>query len=75
LVLTGPLADKVVNTPEEMQQEGIIFAKGFGAVTDLQISPYDGYLYVVSSTAHGKIYRITPSIHLKCHDAASSSFL
>jgi aldose sugar dehydrogenase len=59
LVLTGPLADKVANTPEEMQQDGIVFAKGFGAVTDLQISPYDDYLYVVS-ISQGKIYKIVP---------------
>jgi aldose sugar dehydrogenase len=59
LVLTGPLADKVANTPEEMQQGGIVFAKGFVAVTDLQISPYDDYLYVVS-ISQGKIYRIVP---------------
>src|ERR687886_1182633 len=35
LLLNGPLADKVANTPSETQQGGIIFAKGFGAITDL----------------------------------------
>jgi hypothetical protein len=59
LVLNGPLADKVANTPSETQQGGIIFAKGFGAITDLEVGPYDGYLYVL--TFDGSIYRIVPS--------------
>src|SRR5919202_864295 len=54
LVLNGPLADKIANTPTEMQQSGIIFAKGFGAITDLEVGPYDGYLYVL--TFDGTIY-------------------
>jgi aldose sugar dehydrogenase len=59
LLLNGPLADKVANTPSETQQGGIIFAKGFGAITDLEVGPYDGYLYVL--TFDGSIYRIVPS--------------
>jgi len=35
----------------------ITFAKGFGAITDLQVGP-DGYLYVLTYT--GSIYKITP---------------
>ena len=31
-----------------------------GAITDLQVSPYDGYLYAVSFS-RGKIYRIVPA--------------
>jgi hypothetical protein len=31
-----------------------------GAITDLQVSPYDGYLYAVSFSG-GKIYRILPA--------------
>ena len=57
LVLNGSLADKIVNSQSEL--EGIKFGEGFGAVTDLQVGPYDGYLYVVSH-AQGKIYRIVP---------------
>ena len=57
LVLNGTLADKIVNNPQEL--EGIKFAEGMGAITDLQVSPYDGYLYVVSYS-QGKIYRIVP---------------
>jgi glucose/arabinose dehydrogenase len=45
LVLSPPIADKVVNTKNETQSA--IFAKGFGAITDMGIGP-DGYLYVLS---------------------------
>jgi aldose sugar dehydrogenase len=34
--------------------------EGMGAITDLQVSPYDGYLYAVSISG-GKIYRILPA--------------
>ena len=54
LILEGPLADKIANTPEEMQET--IFGKGFGGITDLEVGP-DGYLYVVS-IGQGAIYRI-----------------
>jgi aldose sugar dehydrogenase len=39
--------------------EKVIFANGFGGVTDLEVGP-DGYLYIVS-IAQGKIFRIVPS--------------
>jgi aldose sugar dehydrogenase len=55
LVPDGTLADKIVNNPQEL--EGIKFAEGMGAITDLQVSPYDGYLYAVSYS-QGKIHRI-----------------
>jgi aldose sugar dehydrogenase len=58
LALGEPLADKIANKPAEMQQAGIIFAKGFGSITDLEVGPYDGYLYVL--TFDGTIYRIVP---------------
>jgi glucose/arabinose dehydrogenase len=54
LILPGPLKDKVADKPEELKY--IIFAKGFGKITDLQVGP-DGYLYVLS---YGKILRIIP---------------
>jgi aldose sugar dehydrogenase len=54
LILPGPLKDKVADKPAELKD--IIFAKGFGRITDLQVGP-DGYLYVLSS---GKIFRIIP---------------
>jgi aldose sugar dehydrogenase len=54
--LTGPLADKVADTDSELND--IIFAGGFGIITDLKIGP-DGYLYFVSHS-EGKIYKILP---------------
>jgi aldose sugar dehydrogenase len=57
LVLNGTLADKIANNAQEL--DDIIFVAGMGAITDLQLSPYDGYLYAVSFSG-GKIYRILP---------------
>jgi hypothetical protein len=55
LALTGALADKVANTPQESQQ--VVLGRGFGTITDLQVGP-DGYLYVL--TFGGTLYRIVP---------------
>src|SRR5215203_4391708 len=57
LALEGVLADKIANNATE--NEGIIFGEGFGGITDLEVGPYDGYLYIVS-LGHGTIYRIVP---------------
>jgi glucose/arabinose dehydrogenase len=71
LILGGLLADKVADTDSELESSaadigngndnggGIIFGKGFGGITDLEVGP-DGYLYVVS-IGQGAIYRIVPS--------------
>jgi aldose sugar dehydrogenase len=40
---------------EELQP--IIFGEGFGGITDMQVGPHDGYLYIVS-IGEGKIFRI-----------------
>jgi aldose sugar dehydrogenase len=56
LALNSPLADKIANSTDELQD--IIFGQGFGGITDIQVGP-DGYLYVVS-LRHGAIYRIVP---------------
>lgn len=58
LVLKNQLANKIIKGPKAPGIEQIIFAKNFGGITDLEISP-DGYLYVVS-IAHGKIFKIIP---------------
>jgi glucose/arabinose dehydrogenase len=58
LVLNGTLADKIANNAQEL--DDILFVTGMGAITDLQVSPYDGYLYAVSFSG-GKIYRILPA--------------
>jgi glucose/arabinose dehydrogenase len=45
LNLPSPISDKVVNEVNETQ--GVIFAKGFGGITDIKIGP-DGFVYVLS---------------------------
>lgn len=45
LILSSPIADKIVNTKNETQSA--IFANGFGAIMDMEVGP-DGYLYVLS---------------------------
>jgi glucose/arabinose dehydrogenase len=53
---SGPLSDKVADTPYEMQKGGIILGKGFGTITEIQVGP-DGNLYVLN--LFGDIYRIS----------------
>ena len=57
LKVEGSLADKIANNTTE--NNDIIFGDGFGGISDLEVGPYDGYLYVVS-LGHGAIYRIVP---------------
>jgi aldose sugar dehydrogenase len=59
LLLSGPLQDKVANSPDELEEGGAIFGKGFGVITDMQVGPKDGYLYVLSYD--GTIYKIYSS--------------
>jgi glucose/arabinose dehydrogenase len=54
LLLNGSLRDKVGNTYDEL--DPLVFARGFGLISDLEIGP-DGYLYVVVLD-DGKIFRI-----------------
>jgi hypothetical protein len=44
LELEKPLEDKIANRIGEMKD--VIFANGFGRITDLEIGP-DGYMYVL----------------------------
>jgi aldose sugar dehydrogenase len=57
LEVEGSLVDKIANNATE--NSGIIFGEGFGGISDLEVGPYDGYLYVVS-LGHGAIYRVVP---------------
>ena len=61
----GLLADKVADSDSELEEAGggagIIFGKGFGGITDLEVGP-DGYFYVVS-IGKGAIYRIVPGVN------------
>ena len=56
MVLEGPLSDKLADSDNE--NEEIIFGKGFGAITDIEVGP-DGYLYIVG--IQGTVYRIVPN--------------
>jgi aldose sugar dehydrogenase len=59
LLPSGPLAGGVANSSDPLNQ--IIFGKGFGGITDLKVSPYDGYLYVLTfDETQGTLYRIVP---------------
>jgi len=59
LILDDLLADKVAET-RDTGIENIVFAEDFGGITDLEVGPDDGYLYVVS-LGHGAIYKILPA--------------
>jgi aldose sugar dehydrogenase len=59
LDLGEELDDKIADT-EETGEDQIVFGRGFGVVSDLEVGPEDGYLYIVSHS-NGKIYRITPN--------------
>jgi aldose sugar dehydrogenase len=56
LLLDGMLTDNIADSPHELEK--VIFAQGFGGITDLEVGP-DGYLYVLS-IGQGAIYRIVP---------------
>src|ERR687889_879854 len=51
-------SDKIVSSNETNDE--IIFGKGFGGITDMEIGPGDGYLYILTfNGTQGTIYRIT----------------
>jgi glucose/arabinose dehydrogenase len=55
LALSGELADKVANSPDEL--ESVIFGREL-RIADLEVGP-DGYLYLLTLT--GTIYRVVPA--------------
>jgi glucose/arabinose dehydrogenase len=57
LVLAEPLNDKI---EEETAIDTVLFATGFAGISDIEVSPYDGHIYVVS-LGQGKIFRILPT--------------
>ncbi len=60
LQLDGVLKDKIANNNEEL--DDIIFAQGFGLITDIEIGP-DGYLYILSKYQNKPaIFRISPNV-------------
>src|SRR5215208_5862318 len=60
LVLKDVLADKSVDS--DSAEDSITFAEGFTMITDLEMNPYDGSLYVVSpvdgDAGAGSVYKI-----------------
>lgn len=60
LDLSGDLADRIADVDEEL--EPVTLGKNFGTITDIEISPYDGKIYVVNGQSkNGKIYEIFPN--------------
>ena len=58
LNLVGPLADKIANNSEELQD--VIFANRLGTITDLQVGP-DGNMYILANYKRdGTIFMISP---------------
>jgi glucose/arabinose dehydrogenase len=59
LLLNGSLADRIADTEEERNK--VVFANGFAGITDIEVGPYDGYLYIVTfHKTQGSIYRSVP---------------
>ena len=58
LLLNDTLQDKVVDSPDEIEQQ--IFGQGFGGITNMEVGP-DGYLYILSIyDGKGSLFRIVP---------------
>src|SRR5215211_1033985 len=59
------LLDKVVSGNEIGYDKEIVFGKGFGGVTDIEVGLKDGYLYILTfSKGQGTIYRIVSNNNL-----------
>jgi glucose/arabinose dehydrogenase len=71
LLLPEPLNDKVADTDGESASEAITFATGFAGISDIEVSPYDGYMYVVS-LGQGKIFKVLPTADLDMSASAGS---
>ena len=53
------LVDKMANVDEEL--EPVTLGRNFGIITDIEINPYDGKIYVADGKSkNGKIYQIHP---------------
>jgi aldose sugar dehydrogenase len=59
-LLPEELVDKMADADEELEQ--ITLGRNFGTITDIEINPYDGKIYVVNGQSkNGKIYQIYPN--------------
>ena len=70
-MLPEPLYDGVADTEVESDSEAIVFGTGFAGISDIEVSPYDGYIYVVS-LGQGKIFKILPTADLDMSASAGS---
>src|SRR5215216_1120224 len=52
LPFNSSLSDKIVSSNET--DDEIIFGKGFGGITDIEVGPDDGYMYVLTFDGSGK---------------------
>ncbi|MGA7370244.1 MAG: PQQ-dependent sugar dehydrogenase [Nitrososphaeraceae archaeon] len=71
LLLPESLNDRVADTDGEAASEGILFATGFAGISDIEVSPFDGYMYVVS-LGQGKIFKILPTADLDMSASAGT---
>jgi glucose/arabinose dehydrogenase len=53
LLLHDSLQDQIANSPKELQKSDIIFGQGFGGITDIDVGPTDGFLYLLSINQGG----------------------
>ncbi|HET9806612.1 MAG: PQQ-dependent sugar dehydrogenase [Deltaproteobacteria bacterium] len=57
LLSSEQLVDKIADVDEEL--ESVTLGRNFGIITDIEINPYDGKIYVVDGQSkNGKIYQI-----------------
>jgi aldose sugar dehydrogenase len=57
-----PFSDKILSSNESRFNYKIVFGKGFGGITDIEVGPDDGYLYILTfNKEQGTIYRIAPT--------------
>jgi aldose sugar dehydrogenase len=71
LLLPEPLIDRVADTDGESASEAILFAIGFAGISDIEVSPFDGFMYVVS-LGQGKIFKVLPTADLDMSASAGS---
>jgi glucose/arabinose dehydrogenase len=58
----SPLSDGVVSSNESTINDELALAKGFGGITDIEVGPKDGYLYILAfNNGEGTMYRIVPN--------------
>ena len=55
------LVEKVANNDKEL--DSITFGRNFGVITDIEINPYDGNIYIVNGQSkNGKIYQLSKNL-------------